>query len=76
MVFTVKLGYLGSLITFLIFVKKKKTKKQKKDLFVGGCGCDTVLYASLILPRFTWLTCTHILNRLKTNSIHLTVRAK
>lgn len=23
------------------------------------CGCDSALYGSLIVPCFTWLTCTH-----------------
>ena len=43
------------LITFSIFFKKETT-------CFCGFGCNTALYASLIVPCFTWLTCTHSWN--------------
>ena len=52
MVFKVKLDYLASKSGSQYLFKKGK------PLFVGF-KCDTALYASLILPCFTWLTCTH-----------------
>ena len=38
------------LIRFLILIYKKKTKTKTNNKCILGCGCNTVLYASPIVP--------------------------